>query len=188
MAVIGTQLAEDVIAAFPPTWNYRNKDAFNRRWLDALCAGFEAMWKAGIMTPGAGPPPPASYPHTHTLTTLVAATMAAPPKAVLSGVGGRTTIFADAISDAVSTFLVANTTMDIIDGAIVHIHSFLTFGSASALSAQIQAALQATGLFNVAASVLPVWLDAFSSALLLHLQANAGMVLALGAGHVHVLL
>lgn len=187
MAVVGAQLAEDIIAAFPPTWNYRNVAAFNRRWLDALCDGFQAMWQAGTMTPGTGPPPAGTYNHTHTLVALVSATMAAPPKAILTGVGGRTTIFADTISAQVAAFLVANTTMDIIDGAITHIHSFTAFGDSNTLSTDIQTALQATGLFNVGASVLPVWFNAFSSALLAHLLANAGMVTNEGSSHVHVL-
>ena len=139
------------------------------------------------MTLGTGPPPAATYLHTHTLVALVSATMAAPPKAILTGAGGRTTIFADTISAQVAAFLVANTTMDIIDGAVLHLHSFTAFGDANTLSINIQTALQATGLFNVGASVLPVWFNAFSSALLAHLLANAGMAMALGSGHVHVL-
>jgi hypothetical protein len=188
MAVVGDQLAEEIIAAFPPTWNYRDKSRFNRQWLDALCSGFQSMWQAGTMTPGPGPPP-GPNPHTHTLLPLVPATMAAPPKAVLAGKNGVTTLFADTISAQVALFVTANTTLDVQDGTVPHQHLFLAFGDPNTLSNQITSALQATGLFNVGASVLPVWFNAFSSALLAHLTANAATdALGAGADHVHALL
>jgi hypothetical protein len=114
--------------------------------------------------------------------------MAAPPKAVLTGSGGRTTVFVDTLSAQVSAFLLANTVMDVQDGTVPHIHLYTGFGLPDDLASQIVSALQATGLFNVAGSVLPIWFQSFSSALLLHLQANADMVISSGAGHVHLLL
>ena len=188
MTVVGSVLAEDVATAFAPRLNYSDPRGFNRQWLNALCDGFASMWQAGLITPGAGPPPPGSFPHTHTVITLVPATMSTPPKALVSGPQGRTDIFVDTVAAQVSAFLTANTVMDIQEGSVPHVHLFTAFGTATTLADQITVALQATGLFNVTGSFIPVWLQEFSSALLVHMQANADMVLSSGAAHVHALL
>lgn len=187
MAVDSEQLVEEIVREFPDTWNYRDQFRFNRRWLNALCSGFQAMWEAGTMTPGIGPEP-GPNPHSHTIVSLNPLLMSTPPKAVLSGVNGVTTIFADTVSLAVSQHLIEKTTTDIIDGTFLHIHQFLSVGNEDDLTDRIVLALQATGLFNVGASVLPTWFRAFSAALLEHLRQNASMEGAAGAGHIHILL
>jgi hypothetical protein len=188
MAVVGSALAEDIVAAFAPRMNYSDPTRFNRQWLNALCDGFASMWQAGLMTLGAGPPPAGSYSHIHTVTVLDPVTMSTPPKAIVSGPQGRPDTFVDVVSNQVSAFLIANTVMDLQEGSVLHAHLFTSFGVANALSDQITSALQATGLFNVAGSFLPVWIQGFSSALLAHMQTNADMTQFSGANHVHALL
>lgn len=188
MAITGGALAEAIIEKFPPTWNHSNPAAYNRRWLDALCQGFQTMWNSGVMTSGTGPPPSGTYLHTHTLVSLNSSLMAAPVRQLWAGKDGLTFVFADIITANVASFLVANTQMQVVDGNVLHVHPFTSFGAADALSSQLLSALAATGRFNVGASVMPQWFTAFASGLLEYLLASAETFQAVGNGHVHALL
>jgi hypothetical protein len=194
MAVSATQLVTEITNRFPSTWDFSDPSTFNRRWLDALCAGFQTMWQAGVLTPGPGPPPGPNL-HTHVLVTgtgLVPASMSGPPKAVGTGKDGLGGTFADTLAVQTSSFLIVNTKMTTVDGTTPHIHSFTTppgtFGQGTALATQIKNALASTGNFRVEASAMPQWLQAFSDGLIAHLTAAATMTPAGAAVHVHPLL
>ncbi len=189
MAVSGTQLAQEISDLFTRA-DYSDQSRFNRRWLNALCDGFETMWTGGQLLPGPGPPP-GPNPHTHTFvpaTGLDPTQMAGPPKDLFTGKDGVTGVFIDIVTTQTALFLIANTTMDIQDGTAAHKHLFLAFGVAAALESVLSAAVQGTGVFRVEDSFLPEWFEAFSSGLLAHLTSNADMAVAAGAGHTHVLL
>lgn len=187
MAVSATQLVTEITNRFPGTWDFSNPSTFNRRWLDALCAGFQTMWVAGVMSPGPGPPPGPNL-HTHLLTALVPASMSGPPKAIGTGKDGLGGTFADTLAAQTSAFLIANTVMDVQDGTALHAHLFTTFGLGNTLATQIKNALTSTGSFRVEASAMPQWLQAFADGLIAHLTAAAAMTPAGAAVHVHPLL
>lgn len=178
MAVSASALATAIIAEFPVSWNWSPGNA-NRLWLDALCQGFVSMWTAGVATPGTGPPPAGSYPHTHSITTLAAATMAAPAK--LLGYTAAADAFVDVVSAQVSSHLLSNTAMDTQQGETTHKHGYTSFGSWSALKSAI---ITATPLFGV--GIAP-WAEAFAKGLLNHLTTAADMTTSTGAGHLHTL-
>lgn len=168
MAVDKDQLAEDIVAQFPQDWGWAAGRA-NRQWLDALCTGFESMWIAGLLTAGACSLP-GPTPHTHTVATLVAATMDAPALAL--GFTPNASSFSSLVAAAVSAHLIANTKMDILDGCIPHVHSFVVgdFGLDTALAAEIKKTpLTGPGI--------EVFADGFSAGLISHLEGNASMSL-----------
>jgi hypothetical protein len=89
--------------------------------------------------------------------------------------------FVGDLASATSTHLKAQTAMDVQDGAAPHMHGFTTFGSGAALKTAILGAVSVTG-----AGIDP-FLSAYTTALIAHLAANAGMTLGSGAGHLHTL-
>ncbi len=178
MALNAANLANEITALFPGDWNWGSGEK-NRDFLDALCSGFVSMWAAGTMTTGTGPPPAGSYPHTHTLATLTAATMSAP--AVSLGYTAEASLFAQRVSSATASYLVAQTAMATADGVSPHVHAFTTFGSGSGLKAAI---LAAVSMFGVG---IDPFAGAFAQGIVDHLVANAAMATGFGPGHVHVL-
>jgi hypothetical protein len=106
--------------------------------------------------------------------------MAAPAKAL--GYTAAADNFVDAVSGAVSSYLVSNTTLDSQQGETTHKHGYTSFGSWSALKSAILSATPLTGVG------IDPWAEAFAKGLLNHMVAAADMSTATGAGHVHALL
>ena len=179
MALNASDLADEIIALFPGDWIWI-PGSDNRAFLDALCQGFVAMWVAGALSPGLGPPPPGSYPHAHTITTLTSSLMSNPIIAL--GYTSAADQFAVDMATETATYLKAQTVLAMVDGAVLHVHTFTTFGNASALKTAILGALSVTGVG------IDPFLSAFTTALIDHLTANAAMSQAVGTGHVHTLL
>jgi hypothetical protein len=189
MAVSASGLLDDVIAAFPAEWNWDDWSSIdpglpsnppNRVWLEALCTGFVSMWQAGVLSPGLGPPPAGSYPHPHTLTTLVSSTMIAS----LPAYTADATMVANAIANGTVTHLLANTVIAVADGAATHKHSFTGFG----LEASLVSTILGLVTFPSPSTSFQQYLDGFATGLLGHLGSNADMAVAVGTGHVHTLL
>jgi len=189
MAVSASGLFDDIIAAFPAEWNWQDWSSLggglpspppNKVWLEAMCSGFVNMWLAGIMSPGAGPGPVGSYPHAHTLTTLVAATMTA----TLPAYSADALMVANAMANGTVSHLLANTVMDTQDGSSPHTHAFTSFGAASGLSSTIEGLVTFTSI----SPAFQAYLDGFAAGLIGHLEANADMSPSALAAHVHALL
>lgn len=172
MPITAAGLRADIIAEFQPPppiqWTWLPSQT-NYMWLDELCNGFFDMWTAGILTPGVCTLPGPSA-HTHTVATLVFATMATPAKTL--GFSALADLFIDRISEQVALFLVANAAFTVAtpDACIPHDHTFLSFGVPATLATNIAA--QATIIGAVGPGILP-WATSFATGLLSHLTANA---------------
>jgi hypothetical protein len=192
MPISASGLVSEIMSNFPPEWDYSIREAPNRRWLDAVCSGFVAMWISGSMSLGSGPPPDGVFPHTHLLLDLPSGVMSDSSRFPFRGKDGVTDIFIKALSDRTSQFLTVNTVMSTVSGGALHIHQFTSFGNPDSLVSAISrdiSLLRRSGevIFNVGQSALPQWLRAFSRGVIFHLLGNASMVPAVGSGHTHIL-
>jgi hypothetical protein len=96
------------------------------------------------------------------------------------GYAGAATQFATDIAGSVSSYLISSTVMDVQDGIAPHAHG-LTFGSGSGLKSAIIGAVSMNG------PAIDPFVDAFATALMDHLTANAATATGFGPAHVHVL-
>jgi hypothetical protein len=177
MPVVAATLVNDIIGEFPGDWVWDPGDP-NYTWLNAICTGFQSMWAAGTMTPGLGPPPVGSYPHTHSIT-LVPTLMSAPVPPYTA----QAQAFVTNLCASVANHLML-TTMAVMDGMVIgHTHLPFTFQPPAALAGLIISGGGVTGI------AIPDFANAFATGLMNHMTSNAQMGGSLGGmGHTHVLL
>jgi len=177
MPVNAAVLIDDIIGEFPEDWDWSTGTP-NYTWLQGMCVGFQAMWTAGVTSPGLGPPPLGSYPHVHAITLIPALMSGSVPPYTPEAVAFTTNLCAVIASHLMLT------TMVIMDGTLIgHIHLPYTFQSDTVLAAQI---VSGAGVSGVA---IQPWADGFAAGLINHVTLNAGMGPSTGGmGHIHTLL